>query len=197
MAGRPRTLDRNHALAVALEGYWREGLYGMSVNEVCRRAGISKPGLYREFGGEDGLLTAVLQLYRDTVLEKLYQHLQLPYPFEKVLTAYLDEVLRPDGAPPGCFLGELRLVKYDDLGDVTRAKVEDCSSELHQNYRAWVERAQQNGEVTPDIDPSTAARLLDSQLLMASIKANRGSSVAAIKSELEVALWRLCPNLSL
>ena len=59
MVGRPKTLDKSHALATALEGYWREGVYGMSVNEVCRRAGISKPGLYREFGGEDGLLTAV------------------------------------------------------------------------------------------------------------------------------------------
>ena len=105
MVGRPRTLDRNHALAIALEGYWREGLYGMSVNEVCRRADISKPGLYREFGGEDGLLTAVLQLYRDTVLQKLYSLLESPHPFEVVLRTYVNDLLRVSGSPPRVFLG--------------------------------------------------------------------------------------------
>ena len=74
--GRPKTLSRDHALGVALEGYWREGIYGMSVNEVCRRAKIAKPGLYREFGGEDGLMTAVLDLYSKSVLPRLWTLLE-------------------------------------------------------------------------------------------------------------------------
>ena len=58
--GRPKTFDRDRTLDVAMESYWREGPGGISLNEVCRRAQVSKPGLYREFGNEDGLLDAVL-----------------------------------------------------------------------------------------------------------------------------------------
>ena len=196
MVGRPQTLDRNHALAVALEGYWREGLYGMSVNEVCRRAAISKPGLYREFGGEDGLITAVLQRYRDTVLQKLFDHLQSPRPFRLVLEGFISEVLRPKSEPPGCLLGELRMAKSEDLGAETRRQVERYEAEVLGHYRNWLERAQKNGEIPADVDLDTAARHVDTQVFTACIKANRGGNVAEIKAELEIAFWRLSPDLS-
>lgn len=197
MVGRPQTLDRNHALAVALEGYWREGLYGMSVNEVCRRAAISKPGLYREFGGEDGLISAVLQLYRDTVLQKLFDHLQSPHPFRAVLEGFINEVLRPKSDPPGCLLGELRMAKADDLGAETRRQVEKYEAEVLAEYQAWLQRAQRNGEIPADVDLSTAARHVDTQVMTACMRVNRGRDVAEIKAELQIALWRLSPDLSL
>ncbi len=197
MTGRPKTLNREHALAVALEGYWREGIYGMSVNEVCRRAEISKPGLYREFGGEDGLLTAVLQLYRETVIDQLATHLQSPYPFREVFRQYVNAALHQNGHPPGCLLAEMRLIQPDDLGENTRAKVAECSEELYRHYRGWLERAQGNAEISSDLDLDTAARLLDSQMMTASLKAHRGGDVEKIKGELIMALWRLTPDLEL
>ena len=197
MVGRPKTLNREHALAVALEGYWREGVYGMSVNEVCRRAKISKPGLYREFGGEDGLLTAVLQLYRETVMETLAKHLKSPYPFKDVFKAYMDAFLHQNGHPPGCLLAEMRLIQPDDLGETTRLKVQECVDDILGYYREWLQTAQNNDEISKDIDLDTAARLLDSQTMTASLKAYRGGNVDKIKEELVLALWRLTPDLEL
>ena len=197
MTGRPKTLNREHALAVALEGYWREGIYGMSVNEVCRRAEISKPGLYREFGGEDGLLTAVLQLYRETVIDQLATHLKSPYPFKEVFRAYVSAAMHQNGHPPGCLLAEMRLIQPEDLGESTRSKVLECVDELYGHYREWLQRAQANGEISNDLDLDTAARLLDSQMMTASLKAYRGGDVEKIKGELSMALWRLTPDLEL
>ena len=45
--------------------YWRDGVHAF--NEVCRRVSVSKPSIYREFGGEDGLVEAVLIYYRDVM----------------------------------------------------------------------------------------------------------------------------------
>ena len=45
-----------------MDSYWRDGVENVSLNELCRRAEVSKPGVYREFGGEEGLLDAVLEL---------------------------------------------------------------------------------------------------------------------------------------
>lgn len=61
--GRPKTFDRDPMIDVAMECYWREGTDGVSLNELYRRADVSKPGVYREFGGEDGLMAAVLEHY--------------------------------------------------------------------------------------------------------------------------------------
>ncbi|MCO4747785.1 MAG: helix-turn-helix transcriptional regulator [Proteobacteria bacterium] len=45
-------------IAKAVDHFWREGLRAVSLNQLCQVIGISKPGLYREFGGEDGLMQA-------------------------------------------------------------------------------------------------------------------------------------------
>ena len=197
MVGRPKTLNREHALAIALEGYWREGVYGMSVNEVCRRAKISKPGLYREFGGEDGLLTAVLQLYRETVMETLAEHLRQDSSFKKVFHWYVNALLHQNGHPPGCLLCEMRLIQSEDLGQTTREKVQECADDIYGFYRDWLEGAQKKGEISAEVDLDTAARLLDSQMMTASLKAYRGGNVEKIKEELQMALWRLTPDLEL
>ena len=71
--GRPKTFDRDHVIAVAMDCYWREGTDAIPLNELCRRADVAKPGIYREFGGEDGLTDAVLERYAGTVLAPTWE----------------------------------------------------------------------------------------------------------------------------
>ncbi|MFT4702613.1 MAG: hypothetical protein ACI81R_000299 [Bradymonadia bacterium] len=65
--GGPKAFDRVHRLEVAMDSYWREGLDSVSLNEICRRAGVSKPRFYRKFGGEDWVMGAVLMHYTEVV----------------------------------------------------------------------------------------------------------------------------------
>ena len=50
--GRPKKIDQQHVVEVAMTLYWAEGLR-VSLNEICRQAGIAKTSFYREFGSED------------------------------------------------------------------------------------------------------------------------------------------------
>ena len=34
-----------------------------SLNKMCRNLEVAKPGIYRDFGGEDGLIAETLVLY--------------------------------------------------------------------------------------------------------------------------------------
>ena len=61
--GRPKTFNKDQANKIAMENYWKEGMGNISLNEICRRIGESKPSIYREYGGEDGLQLAALELY--------------------------------------------------------------------------------------------------------------------------------------
>ncbi|MEM9757417.1 MAG: TetR/AcrR family transcriptional regulator, partial [Pseudomonadota bacterium] len=61
--GRPKTLDVDKTLDIAMGAYWRSDPADVSLNTICQMAGVSKPALYRQFGNEDGLMRAVLDRY--------------------------------------------------------------------------------------------------------------------------------------
>ena len=187
MAGRPKTLDKKHALATALEGYWRQGVYGMSVNEVCRRADISKPGLYREFGGEDGLLTAVLQLYRETVVVRFQDHLEKGHPFLECMQLFIGKFFRETGHPPGCLLAEYRLA-YQDLGESTQELVRDTVTAYRAILRAWLGRCLERGEIAQSTDLDFAAQYVDLQLYQAAVITIRGGDPEVIAANLLTAI---------
>ena len=58
--GRPKTFDRDHVLDVAMHTYWQNGVDTVSVNEICKKAQVPKPGLYREFNNDVGFFIAAL-----------------------------------------------------------------------------------------------------------------------------------------
>lgn len=173
MVGRPKTLDKEHALLTALEGYWRKGVYGMSVNEVCRRACISKPGLYREFGGEDGLLAAVLNLYRETVVARFKEHLEGNHPFLESMQLFIKTFFRETGHPPGCLLAEYRLA-YQDLGEASKRMVSVAVEEYRGILKAWLGRCKKRGEIAENTDLDFAAQYIDTQLFQAATVTSRG-----------------------
>jgi len=55
LRGRPKKLDRNLILHSALMEYWSKGPSNVSINDICKLTGASKPGIYREFKSDDGL----------------------------------------------------------------------------------------------------------------------------------------------
>ena len=196
MIGRPKTIDTDHTLAVALHGYWSQGLHGMSVNEVCRRAQISKPSLYREFGGEDGLLAAVLLLYQESVIKVVAQHTKSGKPFNACMKEVVDLLLQQEGRPRGCLLAKFRLT-YEDLGELSQQTVVQIVRDVRADLRSWLERSQQAGEITTAFSLDDAARYLDRQMMLASLIAERGGDMHALRKQLEMALWCLAPGLKL
>lgn len=70
--GRPRTIDAARVLDVAMTAYWHDDPLGVSLNSICRLAGVSKPSLYRELGSEDGLTRATLDHYAEQVLSDVF-----------------------------------------------------------------------------------------------------------------------------
>ena len=67
-SGKPLTFAREGVIETAVENFRRDGIDEVPLNEIRRRAGSSKPGVYREFGGEDGPRDAALEYYAAKVL---------------------------------------------------------------------------------------------------------------------------------
>ena len=146
-----------------MEGYWSEGTNGPSLNELCRRASVSKPGLYREFGGEDGLMDAALELYASNVLEPMFDQVDTSAPLNQVLTAMVDMLTDSDRAgPAGCLLAQMHHAPHR-LGPLTTARVDALRETTRQSYCELIELAQQRGEVAADMSAKVAAAMIDIQ----------------------------------
>ena len=145
--GRPKTFDRDRVIDVAMDCYWREGTDAVPLNELCRRAQVSKPGIYREFGGEDGLMDAVLARYAETVLAPTWEQTTHDRPFAEVLATLVGFMTGADGSKPaGCLLSMMRVLS-SDLGPATTARVEALGAHARVTYAEWVERAKMRGEI--------------------------------------------------
>ena len=187
--GRPKTLDRDHIIKVAMESYWRDGPTAVSVNEICRRAGVSKPGLYREFGNEDGLRSTVVQTYELVVLSQLYQIFEGDQPFDDALAALTDFVLQDRqkmDLPLGCLLQKMRGCRKE-LGPKTNDVIDATSIGTHSRLKDWVERAKHNGQLSEDISTKTAAIYIDAQVSSAIIMQETGASKTQISEFLNIA----------
>ncbi|MEL6445034.1 MAG: TetR/AcrR family transcriptional regulator [Bacteroidota bacterium] len=185
--GRPKTLDRARILAVATESYWDEGPASMGVNEVCRRAGISKPGLYREFGGEDGLTAAVLDHYWTMVIRPSFQPLAAEHPFAEMLDGVLAWLTSERDVPAGCLFAKMRSAPVN-LGPETAARIAALRDEMRAVYQTWFERGLVRGEVNAAIEPELASYLLDTQFKTVQMLVAEGEPRDLVREQARLAL---------
>lgn len=163
--GRPKTISRDHVIDVAMMRYWEKGPTDVSVNEICQITATSKPGLYREFGNDDGLKLAALERYASLALDPLYEILARAQSFnetvENIITYTLQDRKNLD-LPNGCLHVAMR-THIEALGETTQKKIKDLRKKSLQNYEKWIERAIEKGEIKIDMEPRTVALYLDSQ----------------------------------
>ncbi|MGM5068748.1 TetR/AcrR family transcriptional regulator [Rhodococcus qingshengii] len=63
MAGRPRSFDRDTALAAAIELFWRAGYEETTIAMLTGAMGVTPPSLYAAFGDKDSLFNEASALY--------------------------------------------------------------------------------------------------------------------------------------
>lgn len=188
--GRPKTLDRDHVLDVAMDAYWKEDIGNLSLNEICRRCDISKPGLYREFLNEDGLMKAVIVKYYEQVLNPVQHMLNSETPFRETLdnlVSFATSVSDSQEAPKGCLLIKMRESRMH-LGEATRAQIDFIQEQALTAYRKWVEHSKTKGEFSADMSSEFAAIYIDAQLSHASSQLARGEDPLMVKKVLVAAL---------
>jgi AcrR family transcriptional regulator len=125
MAGRPRSFDRDAALGVAVEQFWRAGYDETSVATLTAAMGVTPPSLYAAFGDKRRLFEEASALYFDRTCEAVDLATSLPTVREAVARV-LDDTARAHtdpGTPPGCLmLTEPRLAAQRE---VVRQRLQD------------------------------------------------------------------------
>lgn len=163
--GRPKKLKREHVLQTALTQYWDVGPTDVSIGDICKLTGASKPGIYREFGSDDGLKCAALESYRILALLPLFDILKQDQSFaaaKTALVAFTTQDREALGVPSGCLFVALR-AQRDSLGSATGERVDQLRDEVLDAYMVWIETAKSKGECSAQIPTDAAALYFDAQ----------------------------------
>jgi len=190
--GRPRTMSPEDLVQVAMKAYWHEGPE-VSVNAICQRAGVSKPSLYREFGGEDGLTLAALESYSDRVQSQLRELLSSGLSFTGKLEALITVMSEDPVCEHGCLFVKMRAARLG-LGPRTQAKVGEIEAATVEIYASFFRDSRKKGEWPGGITPGFAAQYLHAQIGLAMSQRALGTEPALVRRIMECALSVLLPR---
>ncbi|WP_160010341.1 TetR/AcrR family transcriptional regulator [Nocardioides sp. AX2bis] len=125
MAGRPRSFDRDAALAAALEQFWRAGYEETSIATLTAAMGLTPPSLYAAFGNKQRLFEEASTLYFERTCEAVDSAAALPSTREAI-ARILDDTAHahtnPE-TPAGCLM--LTDPRLDAQREVLRQRLKD------------------------------------------------------------------------
>ncbi|RIJ68759.1 TetR/AcrR family transcriptional regulator [Nakamurella silvestris] len=149
MAGRPRSFDRDTALAAAIEQFWRTGYEETTIAMLTRAMGVTPPSLYAAFGDKDRLFEEASTLYFRRTCEAVDRAVARPTVHEAI-AAMLDDTARAhtDATTPlGCLmLTEPRLAAQREV--------------LHGRLSDRISRGVREGDLPDTVQPDTLASFL-------------------------------------
>jgi len=73
---RPKSYDKDAAIAAARDLFWERGYEATSVADLEERTGLNRSSIYAEFGSKHGLFEAALECYADRVIVVLHDGLR-------------------------------------------------------------------------------------------------------------------------
>ena len=187
--GRPRGFDRDAALAVAMETFWRLGYEGASIADLTAAMGITPQSLYTAFGSKAELYREALALYRvssgASFPTMLAEAPSVSAAFERLLAERAHTFTRT-GLPAGCMISAAVLTCASE-----NAPIADHLRELRlgglASFRAGLERGKKNGEFRADLDAEATARFLAAIIQGMAVQARDGASEAELRRLARVA----------
>ena len=172
--------------------WWAEGPDAFSLNALCETVGLSKPGLYREFGGDDGLMAAALARYQALRVTPLLGALESEVPFPQAVEGLVQWLTEKRELPSGCLLARVRTSSRMH-GPETRARIDTMRDQQRDAFGAWVARAQARGEAAPDVAPELAGIYVDTQLTTLLSLVSDGEDPERVRAQARLAFSALLP----
>jgi AcrR family transcriptional regulator len=177
VAGRPRSFDRERALDVALEHFWRNGYEMTTIATLTEAIGVSAPSVYAAFGDKERLFAETVDRYSEWNLRELGGPLA-QRPTRAGVAAFLRrsaEMHTDPATPPGCFvLSEPRLAaQRQALRGIVAARIEEGLRE---------------GDIDPGTDPRALGVLLLAVITGMSTLARDGGDPAEVRAIADLAL---------
>lgn len=186
--GRQPTFDRNEAVDIALDLFWRHGYDGVSVADLTKAIGIAAPSLYHAFGSKADLFREVVRRYNgmglhvDEIADASTSLEVTRYALERGIAA----VTRAD-RPPGCMVSSGLLMSSAENAQLA-AELRADRAVLQTALERRIRRDIEGGLLDSSVDAAGLARFYASVLQGISVQAIDGASHAELNVVMKNAL---------
>ena len=161
--GRPKLLNRERVLSVAMEQYWRHGPTQVSISDICDLSGSSKPGVYREFGSDDGLKAAALLAYKAIAIDPFLARLNSGQTLADTMNSIIDFIMQDrqsQNIPDGCLFVLMKAQRHC-FGPKTQQCLEDVRTEFLSSFATWIDASKTAGVFRKDIPTNAAVHQIE------------------------------------
>jgi len=193
--GRPREFDIDEALERAMQVFWERGYEGVSLTDLTKAMGITKPSLYAAFGDKKELFRRALERYTEGPADYGTRALEEPTArgvAEAVLHGAVRTTTRP-GCPAGCLGVQVALASSEAGRPAHEMLVEwrnDGALRLEERFR----RAVDEGDLPHDADPRRLARYLMTVTFGIAVQAASGLGRDELQDIADTALESWLPD---
>lgn len=190
---RPKEFCPSQALDKAMRVFWAKGYFGTSIEDLVAATGVSRYGLYGEFGDKNGLFLAALAHYQAHVVRPLVDILEQPDASLPAIRA-LFKLLGDFSSQPGGKLGCLVFNSVGEMGlhdTATAGKILEIRERLALGIAKLLANAVQKGELPPGYEVRRGADFLFGVLHALPAMARAGADAQTIRNVVDVALSTL------
>ncbi len=209
--GRPKTLDREILIDIALREYWLYGINNVSLSKIAKLAEISRPGIYKEFGDEDGLKYEVLKKYTNVLTNEV---IPIYYTSEDIKTMYYhiystlglnvdrryfsgiskSKNIKIPNKATGCLFEKTKIEIYK-LNNKTKKLIVDFEKTRNKAFCNYIKRMQKTSQINSSIKLDEVCDYFSCQLSLTQILERNGKNKEDIKSLIDTALLAIVnPN---
>ena len=180
---------KEHILEESLRLFTLKGFLGTSMNDILTACNTSKGGFYNHFESKEALLREVLERARRNWREKNLAGLEeATSPVDKVtrlLVNYRDRYLKDIRNMPGGCPFIMLAVELADQHATTAKALNKGFSDLKNKFRRLLDKAQQQGELDPQVDTAAVAETLFAGMLGASVMFGLDKSFARLDATID------------
>jgi AcrR family transcriptional regulator len=197
--GRPKTFNKDQASKIAMETYWKEGIENVSLNEMCRKIGESKPSVYREYGGEEGLQLAALELYYKDRVEPvgkiLFDAESILVGIKSAFDFLINEHFKDEKMGAACMFNREGMHPSENLSVMCKNFIEKKDKENMSFLKEGLKRALDKEYLNKGINIDTYSVYIFNQIkLIASLSNNNQLSKSTLREMVDLIMTPLLPN---
>jgi len=190
---RNREFDPKEALEKAMMVFWQKGYVDTSIDDLVDVTGVSRYGLYAEFGSKRGLFLASLDYYQENAVQAFFGIVEQAGAALPEIRLYFDKILDFYSQPAGklgCLMcNSATEVAPHDQG--VKEKVNGAMERMTTGFGVALTNAKKRGEVKSKLNIKQAADFLTGVLLGASVMVRSGANKKMIRNTVEMSLASL------
>lgn len=159
---RPKEFNEDDVLDKAVEVFWAKGYEATSMQDLVNAMGIQRGSLYAAFGSKQQLFLRSLDRYGKVVVAQFLAILESkPSGIESIVLffAQLVEHVVTEGPFRSCLVTN-SAIERGLTDEATKQQVVRLLNALEKGFYKTLQRALQNGELSPDLDLTKVANFL-------------------------------------